>query len=273
MTVIHMKDAFTQASTRQWVSRLFIILSSLIALAAFAWPFFAAAAPEQMRDAVPVIAVALLPLLGVLISLLLEPSVSSAKSLALLGVLAAVGSVVRIATTGIAGFEAVFIVLILGGRVLGARFGFLLGMLTIVLSAVVTGGLGPWTPFQMFAAGWVAAGAGLLPGRSSVGRPHNRSRRDRWVELSWLIGYAIVASYLFGAIMNLWFWPFAVGSATSISYVPGGSVPVNLSHFTVYTLVTSTLTWDTVRAVTTAAGIALIGPVVLAALRRAKIEA
>lgn len=272
MSLIEMKDALTQVTGRQWAARLLIAASSLVALAAFAWPFFAAAAPEQLRDAVPVIAFAVLPVLGVLISLTLEPSVNSAKSLALLGVLAAVGSVVRIATTGVAGFEAVFIVLILGGRVLGARFGFLLGMLTIVLSAVVTGGLGPWTPFQMFAAGWVAAGAGLLPGRASMGRRHNRSRRDRWIELSWVIGYAIVASYLFGAIMNLWFWPFAVGSATSISYVPGGSVPLNLSHFTVYTLVTSTLTWDTVRAVTTAAGIALIGPVALAALRRAKID-
>ena len=29
-----------------------------------------------------------------------------------------------------------------------------------------------------------------------------------------LCGYGIVASYLFGLLTNLWFWPFAVGAGT-----------------------------------------------------------
>jgi hypothetical protein len=133
-------------------------------------------------------------------------------------------------------------------------------MLTIALSSLIWGGIGPWTPFQMFAAGWVAAGAGLL----------RRPLTPRG-EIAWLVGYAIIASYLFGALMNLWFWPFAVGPETSISYVAGAPFGENLSSFGLYTLLTSTLTWDTVRALTTAVGIALVGRPVLAALRRARL--
>ncbi len=63
----------------------------------------------------------------------------------------------------------------------------------------------------------------------------------------------------------------AVGTTASIGYVPGGDVTVNLEHFAVYTLVTSTLTWDTVRALTTTIGIIVAGPMILAALSRAKV--
>ena len=163
--------------------------------------------------------------------------------------------------------RAVFIVLILGGRAFGARFGFLLGMLTIALSSVLWGGFGPWTAFQMFAAGWVGAGAGMLPRNRSL-TPDRTGRRR---EIAWLIGYGVLASYLFGALMNLWFWPFGTGSNTAISYQPGADIGTNLAHFGVYTLVTSTLSWDTVRALTTAIGLALIGIPALAALRRAKL--
>ena len=69
--------------------------------------------------------------------------------------------------------------------------------------------------------------------------------------------------------MNLWFWPFGVGPETSISYLPSGSLTDNLGRFGIYTLVTSTLTWDTVRALTTVVGIAVVGRFVLRALRRA----
>jgi len=244
-----------------------IVAASILALAAFSWPLLTSALPTDAQAALPVIVFALVPALIVLSSLLLDSSVASSKTLAMLGILAAIGAAVRIASTGIGGFEAVFIVLILGGRAYGARFGFLLGMLTIAVSSLLWGGFGPWTAFQMFAVGWVGAGAGLLPKNRSV-NPDARGKRR---EMAWLIGYGVVASYLFGALMNLWFWPFGVGPATSISYVAGAPIWENLSHFGVYTLITSTTTWDTVRALTTGIGLAVFGIPALAALRRAKL--
>jgi hypothetical protein len=246
---------------------VYVVSATLLAASAFAWPLFATALPTQAQAAFPVVVFALVPALLVVISLLLDGAVSSSKTLALLGLLAAVGAAVRIASTGVGGFEAVFIILILGGRAYGARFGFLLGMLTIALSSILWGGFGPWTAFQMFAAGWVGAGAGLLPGKITG----TADRAARRLEIPWLIAYGILASYLFGAIMNLWFWPFGVGPETSISYLPQGTLAENLGRFGVYTLMTSTLTWDTVRAVTTGVGLALIGVPALKALRRAKL--
>ncbi|WP_104043425.1 ATP-binding cassette domain-containing protein [Arthrobacter sp. ZGTC412] len=233
--------------------------ANLVALAAFCWPLLATALPQDAAAALPYAALAIAPLAAVAIFVSLDGSVRSAHTVALLGVLAAVGTAVRVASTGVGGVEAVFILLILAGRAFGARFGMLLGAATIALSSALWGGIGPWTPFQVFACAWVGAGAGLLPRQV-------RGKAELWM----LCGYGVVASYAFGLLTNLWFWPFAVGSGTGISYVPGAPLTTNLSSFLLYSLVTSTAGWDTLRAVTTIIGIAVVGRAILAALRRVK---
>ncbi|WP_255769047.1 ATP-binding cassette domain-containing protein [Pseudarthrobacter sulfonivorans] len=233
--------------------------ANVLALAAFCWPLLAAALPQDAAAALPYAALAIAPLAAVAVVVSLDGSVRSAHTVALLGVLAAVGSAVRVASTGVGGVEAVFILLILAGRAFGARFGMLLGAATIALSSALWGGIGPWTPFQIFACAWVGAGAGLLPRQM-------RGKAELWM----LCGYGIGASYLFGLLTNLWFWPFAVGAGTGISYVPGAPLGTNVSSFLLYSLVTSTAGWDTLRAITTIIGIALVGRAILAALRRVK---
>ncbi|MBO9578405.1 MAG: ECF transporter S component [Microbacteriaceae bacterium] len=235
-----------------------LVLGSAAAVAGFAWPFFAAAAPPQAQAALPWVALALVPALVVALAVALDRGLVSARTIALLGVLAAIGAAVRVAGGGIGGVEPVFIVLVLAGRALGARFGFLLGVCVIAVSSAVTGGFGPWTPFQMFACAWVAAGAGLLP-----------AIRSRTGELVLLAAYGAVASIGYGLVSNLWFWPFAVGFEASIAYDPAASAGENLASFWLYSLATSTLTWDVVRAFTTVLGVSLLGRPVLAALRRA----
>jgi energy-coupling factor transport system ATP-binding protein len=61
-----------------------------------------------------------------------------------------------------------------------------------------------------------------------------------------------------------------VGTGTGISYVPGAPLATNLSSFLLYSLLTSTAGWDTLRAVTTVIGIAVVGRAILASLRRVK---
>ncbi|VXB98538.1 ATP-binding cassette domain-containing protein [Arthrobacter sp. 8AJ] len=236
-----------------------LALANLAALAAFCWPLLAAALPQDAAASTPYIALAIAPVAAVAVVLSLDGSVRSAHTVALLGVLAAVGSAVRVASTGVGGVEAVFILLILAGRAFGARFGLLLGAATIAVSSALWGGIGPWTPFQVFACAWVGAGAGLLPRRV-------RGRAELWM----LAAYGVVSSYVFGLLLNLWFWPFAVGGGTGISYVPGAPLGTNLSSFLLYSLLTSTAGWDTLRAVTTVIGIAVVGRAVLASLRRVK---
>ncbi len=233
-----------------------LTVANVAAFAAFCWPLLAAILPTASPYALGAAALAVAALAAVALLALLDGSVRSAHTLAMLGTLATIGTAVRIAGTGVGGLEAVFVLLILAGRAYGARFGMLLGAATIALSALVTGGVGPWTPFQMFATAWVGAGAGMLP------RVRGRA------ELLLLAAYGVAASYLFGLIMNLWLWPFAVGVDTAISYVPGAPLPHNLGSFLLFTLVTSTATWDTLRAITTVIGIVVVGVPVLRALRR-----
>jgi hypothetical protein len=249
--------------TRGWQIAV-LALVSVSALGAFAWPLVTDVASAQALA--PVTAMTMLPVLLLVAALALDRSIANGTTVALLGVLAAVATVLRALGTGFGGFELVFTVVILAASVLGARFGFLLGLLTMVVSSLLWGGIGPWTAFQAFALAWVGAGAGLVGRWSNSVTPLTRRR---WIRLAVLATYGVLASYAFGALMNLWFWPIAVGSGTDISYVAGGSIAENLRRFVGYSLVTSTLTWDTVRAATTVVGIALAGDVVLRALTRA----
>lgn len=233
---------------------------TFVGLLAFGWPFLSSLVSLSHGALVSIAAgVALGAALALL--LLSVAEVRDPKILALVGVLSALAAAARMLSVGAGGIEFVFVVVILAGRVLGPRGGFAVGALGIVVSSLMWGGFGPWTPFQMLAVGWVGAGAGLILGRSS--------RIGERIEVAVLAGYGVVVSYLFGLLMNLWFWPLAVGSGTTLSLETGDGLIDNLARFTLYSLATSTLTWDTVRAITTVVTLLLVGRASLKALRRA----
>lgn len=265
-------SALRRRSLPPLLGGLLLVLVSAGALVAFCWPFLQAALPAEAQRAVPVLAITAAIVLAAAVIAALGSGAQGAMLVAMLGTLTAVGMVLRFLGTGFGGIETALILLILAGRAFGPRFGFLLGATVMLGSALLWGGVGPWLPFQVFAAGWVGAGAGLLPrlgGREGVraGRPP-----APWLELVLLAVYGALAAYVFGLLMNVWFWPFAVGGETSISYDAEAGAGANLVRFLAYSLVTSTLTWDTVRAITTVVGIVLIGRPVLAALRRSPLS-
>lgn len=235
-------------------------LASLAGLAMFFWPLFLPVSPQgaaHTADA-PLIFVLTLPvLIGVVLAELTSGGMDS-KALAMLGVLSAINAALRPLGAGTAGIETVFFLLVLAGRVFGPGFGFVLGSTSLFTSALLTAGVGPWLPFQMLAASWVGLGAGLLPGRL----------RGR-AEIVMLAIYGMLAAYLYGLLMNMWFWPYTLGADTQLSYVAGDPAGENMHRFVVFTMITSTFGWDTGRALTNLAAIALAGPAVLASLRRA----
>ncbi len=241
------------------LQRFGLVLISLIGLTGFLWPLWLPQAVGSSDSTAGWLALALLPLLAIGALWFAQGKLAGPRQIALLGLLAAIAAGTRIATSGVGGFELIFVVVILGAAALGARFGFLLGATAILLSSLFFGGIGPWTAFQMFAVGWVGAGAGLIGKR--VGKELK----------SWQLAiYAAVSAYLFGLIMNLWFWPFAVGPQTSISFDADADILQNLASFLTYSLVSSTLTWDTVRAISSAVLILLIGRPFIQTLRRYK---
>ena len=234
-----------------------LVLVSLSGLGMFLWPLVLSPPEGQAHAAdAPLVLFALLP--GLLAVALAQASDGAldAKAVAMLGVLSAVGAALRPLGAGVAGIELVFFLLILAGRAYGAGFGFLLGSTTLFASALLTGGVGPWLPFQMLASSWVGAGAGLLP------------RAGGRREVALLAAYGIVAAYVYGFLMNMWFWPFSIGSGTDLSFVAGDPVAENLRRFVMFNLLTSTWGWDTGRAITNAVAIAAVGAPVLVVLRR-----
>jgi energy-coupling factor transport system substrate-specific component len=78
----------------------------------------------------------------------------------------------------------------------------------------------------------------------------------------------VVACLAYGALLNLWFWPFGAGTTTAFSYLPGAGALTNLHRFVLFDLTTS-LGFDIPRAVTNAVLILVLGAPVLAGLRRA----
>ena len=236
-------------------------LVSVVGVVAFCWPFLAPPTSRLSAHAedAPWLFAGLLLLMIAVVAATISESGLGPKAVAMLGVLAATGAALRPVGAGTAGIEPMFFLMVLSGRVLGPGFGFVLGSVTMFASALLTGGVGPWLPFQMLAMGWFTMGAGLLPGRTRL--------RGR-AELLLLAAYGFCAAFAYGTVMNLAGWPFMGSGTSNIAFDAHASVPANLARFAAYCLATS-LGWDLGRALCTVVLTLALGPVLLRALRRA----
>ncbi len=237
-------------------SRLTLILASLIGLVCFFWPFLVAPGKFGSTYTPPLMFGAVLVLVLAVVFAQMADGGIDAKAIAMLGVLSALNAGLRPLGAGTAGVEAVFFVLVFAGRVFGPGFGFALGCTSLFASAIITGGVGPWMPYQMFGCAFIGLLAGLLP-----------TCRGK-AEIALLAVYGAFVGYLFGFLVNLQFWPFAVDPNSSIAYVPGASAGDQLRRYLLFDLATS-LGWDTGRAITNFICIVLLGPAALATFRRA----
>lgn len=247
----------------RFVNAIILILATLTGIAAFAYPFFTPVtgggplAVAHAQDA-PSVTLVLTLLCVVTIVANLTSRQMNARTIAVLGVLSAVNAVLR-TIPGPAGFSAIFFLLVLCGYVYGSTFGFLVGVLSLLVSALIGGGVGPWLPYQMFTAGWMGLTSGWLPDL----------RRWRLAELLMLAAWTALWGFVFGAIMNLWFWPYI--SAAQISpaqaWEAGLSIREAVKRYAVFYLATS-LWWDAWRAAGNAILIMSLGIPLLRVLRR-----
>ena len=257
---VHPTRRTTRAIRLRPRSAISLTIASLAGVLAFAWPFLlrrpSSSGIAHSTDA-PWVFLVVLPLLLIVVLAEISEGGIDAKAIALLGVLAACGAALRLLGGDVTGASPVFFLLMPAGRVLGRGFGFTLGALTLFGSALLTGGVGPWLPFQMLAAGWIGLLAGCLPRASG--------RLEVWL----LAMYGVLAGLVYGAITDLWFWPFSTaGLSPQISYLPSETWLTNVHHFWAFYLTTS-LGFDIPRAAANAALVLLAGRPVLLALRRA----
>ena len=237
-------------------SKILISIASLASLAIFTWPLFIQSSFASDSQVAQTVFIFLMPALIVFVLAEYSAGGIDTRQLAILGVLTALNSVVRLLGAGVAGIETVFFLIIIGAFVFRSSFGFALGALSLLVSAVLSGGIGPWLPFQMMAAALVGVGAGLLP------RFTNR-----------VIQILCLASFTYGALMTLWNWPYLAGIGTTLSYLPGAGLFANLERFWQYQILTGGLAWDAGRAITTVILIGLTAPALIATLERAATRA
>ena len=232
----------------QGFKSLALIATSVISAMGFLWPFFS----SENRSgfffwlATPLALLLLLSLIG--------RANLDAKSLALLAVLSAIIAALRPLGAGAAGIEPMWFLLILASYVFGASFGFLLGVQSMLLSAFLTGGFGPWLPYQIFAAGWIGLLAGAIP-------------KVKRYQIPVIAISSLVLAELFGILMDLQFWPWAFGPKTQLSYLPGAAIAENFDRFFAYHVATS-MAWNVPEAIFTALLIVAVGPGVMKALQR-----
>lgn len=260
-----MKIARSDAIGLRAGSVILLTVAAAAGLLAFAWPLLVPTnGLAQFHSQAPFLVGAILPIVTILVLVDLSSAHIEVKALALLGVLIAVGTVLRPLGTGTAGIELIFFLVILGGRVFGPAFGFIQGVLTLFASALLVAAIGPWLPYQMIATGYIGLLAGLLPGRSAGLRGVK--------EIIVLCAFGAVSAFAYGALMDFAFWPYATGMYGELSWNPQASRLHNLHVFLIYELATG-MGWNTGRAVTNVVAITILGPGVLRVLRRANRKA
>lgn len=239
------------------------LLALAIGAVAFLYPFLlpalgSAAADGIAPGAVPLLSAVLVTLCLAVLLVELQGQAAGAKTVAMLGVLVAATSTLRfieVAVPGPGGFSPIFVPIILSAYVFGPRFGFLMGAMTMLVSGIITAGVGPWLPYQMFTAGWVGITAGWLP----------RLRRPR-AEVVLLAALGLVWGFAYGAIMSFYTWPFLVGSAPT-TFSPGAGAWDALRRYGAFYLTTSLL-WDSVGAAGNVVLLLALGAPALRALTR-----
>lgn len=232
-------------------------LTLLAGIAAFLAPFVLPQPASAQENLTPLLTVLLLVISLMVLLIEVQGQVVSAKVVAALGILVAMTAVLRfieVSIPGPGGFSPIFAPIILAGYVFGARFGFLLGAMALLLSALITGGVGPWLPYQMFTAGWVGMSSGWLP----------RLKNPRQ-ELALLLAWGFFWGLLYGAIMNLYTWPLLVG--TAVGWQPGLGFADVLARYATFYLATS-LAWDMGAAIGNVLLLLILGTPAIRALQR-----
>jgi len=115
----------------------------------------------------------------------------TSKEISLIAILSGTSAISRVPFAAIPGVQPCTYITICTGYVFGPVAGFMVGATTALVSNMFLG-QGPWTIFQMFAWGMVGSTASFL--------------QKLKVKQLGLVVFGVIWGYLFGWIMNLWYW-------------------------------------------------------------------
>jgi energy-coupling factor transport system substrate-specific component len=228
---------------------------SIAGLALFLWPFAASGTP-------PAAAAVALSIGVVAILVFVEASTRAldARRFALLAAIAAIDAALRLVlVTGLGGFSPIFFLILVAGYVYGPSYGFLAGSVALLASAVATGGIGPWLPYEMIGCGFVGLVAGIAGLR--------RTGRVTWRDLLVLAAVGAISGFAYGALLDVWDWTTFYRNAPGFGWQPGLTPAAALARFGKFYLATS-LVYDSFRAAGNVIAVMVLGAPVLAGLVR-----
>ena len=228
---------------------------SIAGLALFLWPFAASDTP-------PAAAAVALSIGVVAMLVFVEASTRrlDARRFALLAAIAAIDAGLRLVlVTGLGGFSPIFFLILAAGYVYGPSFGFLAGTVALLASAVATGGIGPWLPYEMMGCGLVGLVAGLAGLR--------RYGPVTWRDIVVLATVGAVTGFAYGALLDVWDWTTFYRNVPNFGWQPGLSVTAAFARFGRF-YVTTSLVYDGFRAAGNVLAVSFLGAPVLAGLIR-----
>ncbi len=224
-------------------------------LALFLWPFAASGTP-------PAASAAALSLGIVAILVFIEASTRrlDARRFALLAAIAAIDAGLRLVlVTGLGGFSPIFFLILAAGYVYGPSYGFLSGSVALLASAVATGGIGPWLPYEMIGCGFVGLAAGLAGMR--------RAGPVTWRDVAVLAAVGVITGFVYGGLLDVWDWTTFYRGTPGFGWQPGLSLPAAFGRFARF-YVTTSLLYDGFRAAGNLIAVLVLGAPVLAGLIR-----
>jgi energy-coupling factor transport system substrate-specific component len=133
-----------------------------------------------------------------------EERAASSKEIALISMLATISAVLRVPFAALPNIQPCTFLIICSGYAFGPVAGFMVGAITPLVSNFFLGH-GPWTPYQMLAWGLCGVSAAYL-------RRFNPGR-------NMLALFGIIWGYLFGWIMNIFYWTAYVYPLTFTTFM------------------------------------------------------
>ncbi len=240
-----------------------IAVVSIAGLALFLWPFFGLGLTPE----VPALAVTLASMASLALMEVGARRLDSGR-LALLAALAAIDAALRLAlVNGVGGFSPIFFLVLAAGYEFGPSYGFLVGSFSLLVSAVVTGGVGPWLPYETFAVGWVGLAAGVAGSATRRFRVARRSWRPSRLDIGVLVAVAVLTGFAYGALTDVYGWVAFYRGVANVGWDPSLPPAEAIAQFGRYYALTS-FAWDTFRAFGDAVAVVAFGAPVLMALGR-----
>jgi energy-coupling factor transport system substrate-specific component len=173
-----------------------------------------------------------------------ERAASGAKEIALVSMLGTISALSRLPFASFLNFQPCTFFIICSGYVFGPLAGFMVASLTALISNIFLG-QGPWTPYQMFTWGLVGITAGWL-GKVPM------SVKARIVTLA---AFGFIWGWLYGVIINVWFWTYFIYPLTLKTYL--------------FTLLNAVV-WDATHALANTLFVLIFGSKVINSMERFK---